>query len=602
MGKKRKKRTDGSVPIPKPREDDRPPHHPSHNAIRETFESLAIAFILAFFIRTFVAEPFVIPTGSMSPSLQGVHKDLNCPQCGHRYRVNASTQAQMRGQARPDECVGGMCPMCRYTMAYDKKLANQFPRAPEKSANERSYSGDRIVVNKFLYSFTEPERWDVVVFKYPGNATDNYIKRLVGLPEETLRIYGGDLFVKESDDDDFRIARKPPRTAYAMRQEVHDTDRDPAVLDEAGWPLRWLSDDGWETDTTTSGKMLRQTYTSAGEGESWLSYRHTPPTNPVWPMLEAGGELPPATPQLVSDFNPFNTRIVLGWVRHVWRRTDNPFVVFPTAQGVHWVGDLFVEANVNVQSKSGELLLELVEAGNHFRCTVDVASGAARLSILPDGTDEAVTEFAPVAETAIRGTGKHRVMFANVDDALHLWVDDRLVKFDGATTYDWDKLFGERKGSVPVTTDDDPGDLAPARIGSNQAKLAVDRLQVHRDIHYIAAKDSIRVNEFDGIVADYLTPPPSDLLSNPRQWGLIGRRKTVEFPLAEDQFFVMGDNCPQSSDARLWNNISGENGEVSKPGGNYLERHLLIGRAISVVWPHPWHYVIPSFTDMRRIK
>ncbi len=283
-------------------------------------------------------------------------------------------------------------------------------------------------------------------------------------------------------------------------------------------------------------------------------------------------------------------------------RTEDPFVVFETAQGVHWVGDLFLEANVDVQGNEGEFKLELVEAGNRFRCTLDVATGEARLSIWPQGSDQSVESFTAVARTSVEGRGKHQVMFANVDDALHLWVDDRLVQFDGATTYDWESLFGERKGMSPHTSDEAPGDLAPARIGSSGAKLAINRLRVYRDIYYIAAKDSMRVSDFDGIVADYRTPPPADLLSNPSQWDYIARRRAIEFPLAKDQFFVMGDNSPQSSDARLWDAINSRNGFVSKPGGNYLERQLLIGRAISVVWPHMWHYVIPGFTDMRRIE
>ncbi len=102
MAKKNRRQFDASVPLPKRREAaPSPPPHSSHNATRETFESLAIAFILAFFIRTFVVEPFVIPTGSMSPALQGVHKDLDCPQCGQRYRVNASIQRKCRARLRP---------------------------------------------------------------------------------------------------------------------------------------------------------------------------------------------------------------------------------------------------------------------------------------------------------------------------------------------------------------------------------------------------------------------------------------------------------------------------------------------------------------------
>jgi len=60
--------------------------------LRETVESVAIAFILAFLFRTFEAEAFVIPTGSMAPTLQGRHKDADCPKCGYHYRVSASAE------------------------------------------------------------------------------------------------------------------------------------------------------------------------------------------------------------------------------------------------------------------------------------------------------------------------------------------------------------------------------------------------------------------------------------------------------------------------------------------------------------------------------
>src|SRR3989304_2288271 len=69
-----------------------PPGVPSATAhnFRETIESIVIAFILAFLFRTFEAEAFVIPTGSMAPALQGRHKEVACPQCGYTYRTGAS--------------------------------------------------------------------------------------------------------------------------------------------------------------------------------------------------------------------------------------------------------------------------------------------------------------------------------------------------------------------------------------------------------------------------------------------------------------------------------------------------------------------------------
>src|SRR5215813_4866129 len=83
--------------------------------LRETIESVAIAFILAFLFRTFEAEAFVIPTGSMAPTLQGRHKDVDCPQCGYHYRVSASNEMdRFTGEKIPSCNVDSTtCPMCR---------------------------------------------------------------------------------------------------------------------------------------------------------------------------------------------------------------------------------------------------------------------------------------------------------------------------------------------------------------------------------------------------------------------------------------------------------------------------------------------------------
>lgn len=50
--------------------------------------------------------------------------------------------------------------------------------------------GDHILVNKFVYSFTLPQRGDIIVFKYPQNESRDFIKRVIGLPGETLEIRG----------------------------------------------------------------------------------------------------------------------------------------------------------------------------------------------------------------------------------------------------------------------------------------------------------------------------------------------------------------------------------------------------------------------------
>jgi signal peptidase I len=81
----------------------------------------------------------------------------------------------------------------------------------------------------------------------------------------------------------------------------------------------------------------------------------------------------------------------------------------------------------------------------------------------------------------------------------------------------------------------------------------------------------------------------------------------VSFDVDENQLFVMGDNSPESKDCRLWTDgdlVSGI------PGGRYLDRRLLIGKAICVFWPHSWGGVPglpklpgwPNFRDMRLVR
>ncbi len=61
---------------------------------RDTVEAIVVAFILALVVRGFEAQAFVIPTGSMAPTLMGRHKEIACPQCGFVYAVNASEEVE----------------------------------------------------------------------------------------------------------------------------------------------------------------------------------------------------------------------------------------------------------------------------------------------------------------------------------------------------------------------------------------------------------------------------------------------------------------------------------------------------------------------------
>ena len=57
------------------------------------------------------------------------------------------------------------------------------------------HHGEFVIVSKINYRFGEPERGDVVVFDFPRNITQEYIKRIIGLPGEQIRIEGGKVFI-----------------------------------------------------------------------------------------------------------------------------------------------------------------------------------------------------------------------------------------------------------------------------------------------------------------------------------------------------------------------------------------------------------------------
>ena len=598
---------------------------PKTHAVRETVESIVIAFVLAFLFRTFEAEAFVIPTGSMAPTLMGRHKDVECPKCGYRYQVSASEEESDDPLVIPTDCVAGMCPMCHYVLP----MRPDLPNVPERLAGsdierQRSYNGDRILVNKYIYTFSDPQRWDVVVFKFPGDAKVNYIKRLVGLPGETLQVYQGDLFVKDAnapEADGFQILAKPADKVLSMRQLVHDTEYEPAELYAAGWPLRWqpspAENGGWNVEATVDGTNVHQKYSvdHSDDSEAWIRYEHRVPDYDVWRRLTqlnadtpagqeprfSAAELSARGSRLITDANPYNGRLGRSTVN---QRAILNLEIDSWKQGLHWVGDLTVEADVKVEEARGELLLDLVEGGRHFRCAVDLKSGKATLSAEGD------KDFAPVGETQIKSAGEYHVAFANVDDQLLLWVDGDLISFEGGAAYDVGQVFGDRRDILPRTSSEDPGDLAPAGVGASGAKLVVTRLGVWRDIYYIA-DSSHNTNLIHTVISDFdsnLRDDLSELPSRPEQWQLYSQRRDVKFPLKEDQFFVMGDNSAESSDARLWSVRTSKGG---KPGGDYLERRLLIGKALCVYWPHSWHKIpgtpipfpfFPNVEDIRLVR
>jgi signal peptidase I len=587
--------------------------------VRETLDSIVIAFILAFLFRTFEAEAFVIPTGSMALTLMGAHKDHVCPECGTPYKVGASGENPERG--RPDLVTSSMCPNCRYRHRY-----NMDERPP-------TYNGDRILVTKYSYDFAEPQRYDVAVFKNPSLAKQNYIKRLIGLPNEEVLIWHGDIYTRKLDEatgkpieDAFRIARKPPEKALAVMQCVYDNDYVLPKLIERGWPSRW--EGGVEGAPGPWKTTDLKTFATEGnvEGTAWLRYQHYVPSEEAWRAMDFGTLDPSqkakfAKPQLITDFCEYNT--------YPHSVSDVTYL------GLHWVGDLAIECELTFQQRpdNGEAVLQLSEGKHRFECRIAAKTGDVTLA-MSDRDD-----FKPTAKGAVSGDGPHRLRFANVDDRLMLWVDDELVTFDKepifqsfkeALLYDTDdaNYLMER---MPIVDEAEAAPLenlaptkfdleAPVAIAAHNCGLSVAHLRVLRDVYYIADKGRMFENgavtpasgRIIGGVSDYrrdafepfrtsgLTSRSpeethrafmSDVTSHPERWQEMA---AVSFQLEKDRFFMLGDNSQQSLDGRLWRGLEDPQADY------FVRRELLIGKALFVYWPHGWDNV--PFTDIRLPK
>ena len=59
-------------------------------------------------------------------------------------------------------------------------------------------TGDRVFGNRLAYIFGEPKRFDIIIFRYPDDEKQLFIKRIIGLPGETVEIHDGQIFIDGS--------------------------------------------------------------------------------------------------------------------------------------------------------------------------------------------------------------------------------------------------------------------------------------------------------------------------------------------------------------------------------------------------------------------
>src|SRR5215212_2067510 len=74
--------------------------------------------------------------------------------------------------------------------------------------------GDRVFVNKFIYRFSDPEHGDIVVFESAEGGEEDLIKRIVGLPGDTITVRNGVLFVNDERWKEPYVNKELPDNSY----------------------------------------------------------------------------------------------------------------------------------------------------------------------------------------------------------------------------------------------------------------------------------------------------------------------------------------------------------------------------------------------------
>ena len=97
------------------------------------------------------------------------------------------------------------------------------------------YTGERVLANKLVYHLASPKRGDIVIFDYPKDVSQVYVKRVIGLPGETVAIQAGQVFIDGKPlPEPYRVyaahgdmaAQAIPRSQYFVMGDNRDVSDD----------------------------------------------------------------------------------------------------------------------------------------------------------------------------------------------------------------------------------------------------------------------------------------------------------------------------------------------------------------------------------------
>lgn len=547
-------------PTPMSRRPDPAPDE----TVKETIESIVIAFILAFVFRAFIVEPFIIPTGSMAPTMLGTHAQIACPSCGYHFDVGVD-QSQLTSESLVP-ITSADCPMCNYQVT--------------TAIGTKARSGDRILVDKFSYHLTGPSRWDVVVFKAPQaqevNGVPapraNFIKRLIGLPGERVVLLDGNVYIAPAGTNDFAIARKTDIQANrhwekiqrAVWQPIYHSqyvpiedgrETGPGRDDFHAWRVPWVVESGkWDLGSARRPSRVYRFEGGSGEIQFEMSgsygtiqYNDQRAKYPYNQML--GSTNPIEDVRLACAFTPLtpNAKLTLATTARLDRPGNN------------------IETLSATLSSDGTLALSAVD---------------------PDGKPRPLGS--PHQLAALKQGIACDIELWLVDDEASVWINgEREMVYRIDLTWDQIAARQPQRRSPRVS-------LAVEADGPVELR----RVELDRDIYY----------DPSGFITDGYSRSEAKRIDGKLELGPNPLDLREQSDTHDAEMFCLGDNQPASKDGRDWYDVNAWvrhryfDGE-KRPG--VVPGSLLVGRAFMVYYPAP-HGVSPQakgiFPDFGRMR
>ena len=445
---------------------------------RDNIEAMTMAIVMALLLKLFLVEAYQIPSGSMQPTLIG----------------HVSSKGTIK---------------------------------------------DRILADKLAFHFRDPERFEVVIFRYPLNRAKNFVKRVVGMPGEYFQIRIGDVWRRASEEDEWEI----PRRSRSVQRETWKrlVREDPEASSWSTNSPNW-SVSGRELVARGSGKAAYR----PDDGSIMDTYNHGYPDS-----------ITPLIPRIHQD------------------------------SGINPVADLRLEGQVTALPGCKAIELELTEGSRTFRFRIPGPAATPREVPSIRVRDElvALIDVQPSggAETAYRLPAGTAVSFGvqNLDDLLELDID------------------GEVVCSIEISPAEDQNSSASISVQGEGADFT--ELMLLRDIYYTSEHAKVWTTKIPGGMY-FMLGDNTQNSSDSREW-TFARYQVADPETGEERvlrgsfernnlnpYIDAGD--PDGPIVYLrdeWGERhrlqQSEAQKLSYETASFVPRELILGRAFAVFWP-----------------